>query len=69
MKSGYFFQSGKQLAISNRPDGLNLPAPHSGSWTFVKAIDVSRPGLIGFDRELFEKQGFSAFVAIRVPLR
>jgi hypothetical protein len=68
MATAYLFQAGKECAISDRPDGSNLPAPKSGPWTYMKTIDVTRPGLIGFDHELFEKQGFSSFVAVRSPL-
>jgi hypothetical protein len=58
MTKGYVFEGGAQKAISNQPDGNNLPAPKVGSWQYVKTVDVDLPGLIGFDPELFAAQGY-----------
>lgn len=61
---GYVFEAGAQTAISREADGSNLPAPKVGSWQLIKTVaDVTIPGLIGFDPETFNKQGYQIWPA------
>ncbi|MCA1365130.1 hypothetical protein I6F14_33210 [Bradyrhizobium sp. IC3069] len=61
---GYMFKAGAQTAITKEPDGSNLPPPKVGSWERIKEVkDVTVPGLIGFDPETFNKQGYQIWPA------
>jgi hypothetical protein len=64
MTVGYVFEAGAQKAITNKADASNLSSPKIGTWTPVKTVDdVNKPGLIGFDPELFAKQGYQIWPA------
>ena len=64
MTKGYVFKAGTQTAISKEADGKNLPSPKIGPWQAVRTVDdVNAPGLIGFDPEAFDSQGYQVWGA------
>lgn len=61
MTVGYVFTSDKKMAITERTDGSNLPAPKRKSepWKLLMRVNDARHcGIAGFDLKTFQQHGY-----------
>jgi len=58
MMTAFVFRAGGKLAVSKDFNPGKLPAPKTGKWKLERTADETQLGSIGFDPEIFEKQGF-----------
>jgi hypothetical protein len=69
MMIAYVFTHKAQIAVTGRLDGSNLPPLGKGvgvEWQALRRVDdVNECGVVGFDRDGFDRQGYRSCLGLR----